>query len=171
MQVIHISGSPGSGKTTLIEWLAENAPAGVRVETVDTDTLLEASETNTARAIVAIRRAAERRGVTLLVFAGILSPESGVTFVFPRRARVTRRWFIDEPSDVLLARFYGRYAAFRGDAAFWRDIASGRHTIPSSREWLADHCADEDWHAARGYTFLSVRAMQARLRSLLDRPQ
>ena len=167
MIVIHISGSPGSGKSTFLK-----SAQSKYVETIDTDEFISdvKNEKDIAKNVTGICHDAFYNNKKIVVFAGILSPESRVIYEFPQTimddASVIS-WFIDEPDWVLLSRFYGRYIQFKEDEEFWLDVASQQSTIPSSREYLADHQYDMTWHQAREYRFMSVERMKDELLVLM----
>lgn len=168
MIVIHISGSPGSGKSTLLESLQSRY-----VHTIDTDEFISdvGNEQDVANRVNDICREAFANEKKIVVFAGILSPESRVFYEFPEKIMDNVSvilWFIDEPNWILLSRFYGRYVQFKEDQEFWLDVASQQSTIPSSREYLADHQYDAEWHQARDYRFLTVEQIKSEFSLLMS---
>jgi len=166
MIIFHISGSPGSGKSTFIEWLAKNMEL-CKIRTIDTDDFISniKNENDLAEIVNNLCEEATMASIEILVFAGILSPESGIIYEFPQMKRIVslELWFVDEPDAVLLSRFYGRYAQFKDDQEFWNEIANKQLTIPSSTEYLSDHQFDITWHRARDYHFISIESMKIQL--------
>jgi adenylate kinase family enzyme len=176
--IFHISGSPGSGKTTLGKKLEDVACV------YDTDDLLTDAETrdivktgliNGHKAAHAlwkktfhdrIARAVETAEKPHVVFVGILNHYSphGKMIQFPKDAQ---KYFIDIPDDRLMRQFYGRYNS-TDDDEFWKGVASGRYQIPGSVYCLRESEKERKWHLERGYKLCSVDAIEKEIRGIIS---
>ena len=172
-RVIHISGSPGSGKTVLGQQLVDDD-----VEVIDTDELISDAEgqelyelRETERHVDALvhwreiflgnlRRAYDQARKHTLIFTGILnhySPDGSVLEMpFPN----TEKYFIDLPLETLVRQFYTRYAKEVGDdAEFWSGVANGRYNIPGSLDYLEEHRKEKLWHVEHDYELYSPESI------------
>jgi len=171
--IMHISGMPGSGKSTLGERIAREL--GVRV--VDTDELIEhktpfgdelsmlekqgprGSPVYLARwreiFSSQIQRdidKAKAAGARIIVFVGILDHfgHGADPITMPQ---ATRRIYISIPVSVLLFQFYTRYTKlFSREDSFWSDLAADRELIPSSKDYMKDAVKTQRWHEENGYS-------------------
>jgi endogenous inhibitor of DNA gyrase (YacG/DUF329 family) len=176
-RIVHVSGSPGSGKTTL----------GLKLsgfDVIDTDELISDAEGETLyqfretgehdRALAHwkkmfqknIQTAYEKSTANTVVFTGILnhwSPDGSILEMpFPN----VEKYFIDMPLAQLIRQFYTRYAKEMGDdAEFWHDIAEERYTIPSSADYLKAHHQEKQWHLEHGYALLSADEIVAHIKA------
>ena len=168
--VFHVSGSPGSGKTTLIDMLKEQMPT---LYAVDTDEILEdhdplvikmrtfkqetqefveawkiAVRTNVQRQI----EIATKNKYRCIVFACILNnmggPLGGIVDI---NDIVKYKYFLVPPLPMLLRRFYVRYETLKDDTEFWDGVASGIYPIPSSDNYIKLHKSEKEWHVSHGY--------------------
>jgi len=162
MIIIHISGSPGSGKSTLNQWVAEHTNQ-TEIQTVEIDDFINNEQSVVLEKISRMINDALKLNTKMLIFFGILSPSTDKIFEFPTKGKeylVTKLWFVDEPNEKLLSQFYGRYMEFKKDTSFWVDVANGMNKIPSSEEWLSFHQYDINWHEKHHYQFMSIKDMK-----------
>jgi len=168
MRVVHISGSPGSGKTTLGRQLA--SPPAVVVK--DTDEFFDGApktiwETAAAwlayvdQSVQEFKRG-QARNATVVVFVGILDGWWGGKHVFYEFKDADALFVLDVPVAHLLRQFYGRYAKLSAPD-FWEDVARSREKIPSSEEKMREHAEDVREHVARGYQHMTRTAIAARV--------
>jgi shikimate kinase len=164
MRIVHISGSPGTGKTTLGQSL-------IGARAIDTDELISDKEGEhikqlkgeealrywsdlfTQRIIECIDKAQHE---LILFFTGILNHHSpdGSILKFP--VPNVRLYFLDLPLPLLLQRFYKRYTKqLSDDAVFWLQVSTNYHVIPSSQEYLRNCAEERAWHLKNGYVVLS----------------
>lgn len=165
MRIIHVSGSPGSGKTTLGDLVGSSL---TNFEIFDTDDLIsdeegedlielrhegkheEAKEMWKSMFTANIMKACDRSSDIL--FTGILnhfSPDGSI-LEFPIAS--AEKYFIDPPRTQLLIQFYGRYTTeLKHDADFWRRVANKELVIPNSLEYLQANEREKAWHVENGY--------------------
>lgn len=167
MRIIHISGSPGSGKTTLGEQLSKLPNTVV----IDTDSILQEEdhqqlaffwgaclhkEGEEFREKCMTKRIndliEEHRKADLIVFTGILNHLSptGITLEFPFIN--AEKYFINIEAIQLLKQSYGRFVfLLETDPEFASDIASGRYVLDNSKDFLAQSQREKDWHLSKNY--------------------
>lgn len=179
-RVVHISGSPGSGKTTLGR---EFCAAGVEV--IDTDELISDSE---GQSLYALRDSGQHEAAlrewqivftrnlrqaytnvsantNTIIFVGILNHFSanGSILELPFEAE---KYFIDLPYEQLLQQFYGRYGIeMKTDTSFWSGVAQGRWDIPSSKDYKLMHEEERTWHTMHAYEMLSPHEITLRIKN------
>jgi hypothetical protein len=180
MPVIHVSGSPGSGKTTLVALLRDCCTV------VDTDELIQDDEhrlLETLRdtgkheeALLKWREILTQKIVTLynhnvglLVLVGILNHCSPNGTPFELAIPLAFKAFLDVPRAELLRRFYGRFGIeLRQDAEFWIGVETGRWGIPSSTEYIRAHEVEKEWHLRHGYELCASEKVEAFIRTRTD---
>jgi hypothetical protein len=182
--VIHISGSPGSGKTTLgEELLLLYGKDAIAVR--DTDDCAETAEfkaidpnDHAQLKLVWLRLVdecvreflAQNADKMAVIFVGILSITFGrqkkedVFYTFPPG---TRLYFLQVDKAQLLRQFYSRIIDHgRRDPALWEEMAYGKGYIHSSSEKLSEIEKDEREHVTHGYEFLSKAAIESKIGQL-----
>jgi gluconate kinase len=184
MRVIHLSGIPGAGKTTLGQKFA--ALEGIVV--VETDGLLTEEDLEELRKlsgtgsfdethiprieawkamfIRVLRKEyyeAIEKGARVILFVGILdqharSPGAIVEMPFADIDKL----FLKVPLRQLLRQFYSRYTKeLYKDEEFWEGVETGRYKIPSSRTFLASVDVQEKWHREHGYVTANPDMVEA----------
>lgn len=168
--VVHVSGSPGSGKTWLVETLKEQMPD---LYAVDTDEILEDHDPlvikmrtfkqETQEFVeawkIAVRANVQRQieiaiqnKYRCIVLAGILNnmggPLGGIVDI---NDMVIYKYFLVPPLPTLLRRFYGRLSTVENGDEFWDGVASGIYPIPSSKKYIKLHNSEKEWHVSHGY--------------------
>lgn len=188
--IVHISGCPGSGKTTL----ANKLRLIEHVSIIDTDELISASS-STGQVLDAARpklstqvfsgvwrmlfgfaaRAAladVRPDTRVVAFVGTLtqfaSEHSCETLeldaILGRSLHMKCFMWVDRVQ--LLRQFYGRY--FHMDSCFWEDIADRRYEIPSSSQKLTEDTAGREWHIAHGYRMAHAGTIHTIVHEMTD---
>lgn len=175
--VVHVAGSPGSGKSFLGSRLAGHAGVAV-IETdlliqhhIDTGNALLALEEDplvtdvqyTAAwrrifgdAIRAAVRDAERRGALVVVLVGILNHwGGGETLDLDQeigKAGVAK-FFLDVDLSIVIARYYTRLSK-RDEygPAWWDGVARGAYAVASSSDLCTSTAQQRAWHLEHGYT-------------------
>ena len=186
--VVHVSGIPGSGKSTLGERIARE----LNLRVVDTDDLiqhntpfgdellkLEAQHEKASPVYLArwreifasqIQREIDKAkvaGVRILIFVGILDHWGHDTDPITIPEPVSK-FYIFIPVPLLLFQFYTRYAKlFSREDSFWSDIAEGRDEIPSSRFYMNDAVKTQRWHEEHGYVSKTADEIYQRISKLL----
>lgn len=183
LEIIHISGNPGSGKSTL----GDEFKGRKGVYVLDTDELVTAIAEKkllkyrdkgqdkkaqeywkefTKAGLSEAHIKAREQGAKLLLIVGILnnfSPDGGILPLPWRRAQ---KLFLDVPSDIILKRFYTRLAGI--EQSYWKDLASGKHVLPSSKEVLESNEKDEKWHLAHGYKMATLSEVKKAIKEALS---
>jgi hypothetical protein len=171
--VIHISGSPGSGKTRLVSMLQEQIPD---IYVIDTDEMLEDSNpivvqmrtlNQSTEAYVTLWKRAVResilhhidmarnQGKKYIVFSGILNNMNGPLGGIVDISDIAhQKYFLAPPLPTLLQRFYVRYETLKNDDEFWEGVSTGIYPIPSSEDYKKSHNKEKTWHTQHGYTIV-----------------
>lgn len=186
--VIHISGTPGSGKTTLGEKIAKARP-DIRV--IDTDDLLR-DDTPQTDELISLERenppgdekygkrwreiftkeihtaidVAAKDGVRVLVFVGILDHWGGPKAVPLLIDNTSYRFYIDIATPQLLRQFYNRICILFTTEKDWNDVANNIHSIPGSDQVIRDAEKSRLWHISHKYELKSSTAIYEFVTSL-----
>jgi len=190
MIVIHVSGTPGSGKTTLGEKFLNYSEISV----VDTDELISQEDEEKLFLLRdtglpedihrPYRRAwkklfrkqlwkahdtALEQGKDIILFTGILnhmSPPPGMVAKMPFIQMA--KYFLDVPLPILLRQFYSRFTKELLDQEeFWEGVAIGRYVIPSSDQYLKDLKEEQAWHLSHGYKLMTSKKIEKKIKRLL----
>ena len=180
LMVVHISGSPGSGKTTLGNRIKKKLnKRGVRV--VDTDELITRDTLGGKELIVLEQEPDDTHYVKrwreifaeeinrtimkyekdhyslVLVFVGILNHWGGPKGNTAEMPEANLKLFLDVPMTTLLKQTYQRYnVEMKDDEEFWRDVAAGRDVIPDSTHIISMATQEREWHDEHGYKFVTA---------------
>lgn len=178
MIILHISGIPGSGKSTLGDKLILNFSARNELRVIDTDSLIQRNTPNGDELLELekfsyedydkrwreifsgeIKKQIEKaqiEQIRVLVFVGILDHFGhGKSPIEIHDA--TYRFYIKIATPQLLFQFYTRYAKlFLNEDTFWSDLAEGREYIPSSTQYIDDEKRAKQWHIDHGYLPISI---------------
>jgi adenylate kinase family enzyme len=173
--IIHVSGMPGSGKTTL----GEELKAHSTITVYDTDEFIRHDNDNGAllQALIdrgasdaeyaeawrgvwtkEFRKAAGTAETTRVVFVGILDhwgPESGE--IFDLQARVfpqLRKYYIDVSLAVLMSRYYRRLCTYPDQ--HWEKTAKGEYHVTGSRDMAKSYEVTRKVHEAAGYSMMNA---------------
>lgn len=161
--IIHISGSPGAGKTTLGEELSKKY--GKLIAVKDTDEFIQreqSEEISRARdeECAMLWRKYVHAGVIqfirdnpnkIIVFVGILDIIVGREPYYYEFDYVTKQFFLDVPLSVLLKRYYTRFVQL----AHWDEIARNEIKIPSSDTYIEETITQKESDARRGYELVT----------------
>jgi shikimate kinase len=157
--IIHISGSPGAGKTTLGEELSKKY--GDLIAVKDTDEFIQreqSEEISNARneECARIWRKYVHAGITqfirnntnkIIVFVGILDIVVGKEPYYYEFDHVTKQFFLNVPLPELLKRYYTRFVQL----AHWDEIARNEIKIPASDTYIEEAITQKESDVRRGY--------------------
>ncbi len=187
VQVVHIAGAPGSGKTTLGRDIARTM-ANVAVKDTDEFIQRDMPEANRLRALAddlagydSEWRAIWRRSVTQFIAANRnkLVIFVGLTDHFASHRRVddesryydltlhcpeAKRFYLDVPMPVLLDQYYGRLSHVPATSRF-----ANENTPGTPRAIVADALNIREYHVAHGYAPASGAEIRAYLVELTAR--
>jgi hypothetical protein len=158
---VHISGSPGSGKTTLGERIEKIFDVIVK----DTDDF-----THDLPKDVSFMHLLDSKIQTFLtnhkkenvVFVGIMDITlDGNTHIYKFKE--------DTPLQILLKRFYSRIIKVgEQDSNFWEDVTNGKEIIPSSQDKISEVFNTKESHLQLGYKPLEEEAIFTLLSNLTE---
>jgi len=177
--VIHISGAPGSGKTTLGNKIASSFPQVLVIDTDDfiqhhteegkkllamekelLDTAME--ESKKVLASLAYKRewsailthkfnqVLQSNPTADIVFVGVLDNFGPLDGSIYDFKEATHRFYLSPPLATVLKQYYGRLAS--NDDNYWRHVASKDYNIQSSHEFIAGFDKYATWHREHGFT-------------------
>ncbi len=190
--IIHISGFPGSGKTTLGELIAKTFK-GVVVQ--DTDEFIQ-HHTKEGKQLMLLEKekkwaeykalwkatmkakiaeVVEVAGNRPVVFVGSLDnfapPVGGGLVIF--KIKADYKFLLNVPLAVLMKRYYSRVyledhrRTKKASADYWAKLADGAYQIASSESIIKDHVGYNMWHERNGYKFLDDKAIMRVLSKVL----
>ncbi len=188
--IIHVSGSPGSGKSTFGEQLKRDFVGKVTV--IDTDDLIthESDDGRELDKLVAdltdtdfvrykrrwteiftkrINAEIARATTGVLIFVGILNhfgpPDGSIVSL----DAATERFFIDLPMKHLLRQLYTRYSKELGqDDEFWTGVAEEKYNIPDSKGVIRESNREKQWHADHGYKLMSTEKIYGAIKRFVS---
>jgi len=189
MILIHVSGTPGSGKTTLGQKFA--ALEGVIV--IDTDDVINAEdqeelmkldkkgppgdihklyreewERRLTRTLWKEYHDAIEKNAKMLLFTGIMNGDPEPGRILPMPFANIEKYFLDLPLPFLLKQYYGRYGKeMSTEDEFWEGVAAKRYKIPSSHTYLNAFKQEKGWHLSHGYIPMDPTAVEQRIRQAL----
>ena len=185
VRVFHVSGFPGSGKSTLGIFLEKHLKSkGVVV--VDTDDLIQHNTPNgdrlaeleqssdvdnwkthneawreifTTEISKTVEKYTKDKNVNTLIFVGILDHFGWGSD--PVEIPECTKFYMDVPEDLLLYRFYSRFGSipFKTDDGYWQNVSNpnNRWDIPGSVDYLKDASKSKNWHKEHGYGVASTK--------------
>ena len=191
--IIHISGIPGSGKTTLGKTLEKIY--GNRIIVYDTDsfiqhhneagkTLLELEKTSSIeeyrKAWIdilsnSIERFVELNKNRIIVFTGILNNFSPDDMIY--RIDADYRFMLDVSLQEILRRYYMRVCddeklrTKEESSDFWNNLAEKNYSISSSKEIVNSYHRDIKWHTDNGYELMTDQSIIREIGRLIDTDQ
>ena len=163
--IIHISGTPGSGKTTLGEELQKIY--GNKIIVYDTDEfiqhhnkegkkLIELEKTLSIEEYKKIWKEILHNKIEefiiknkdkIIVFTGILDNFSPDGTIYEIEA--DHKFMLDVPVNEILKRYYTRLC--KNDQDYWNKVATQDYNINSSKEIINSNQKDIKWHIEHGY--------------------
>lgn len=168
--VVHISGSPGSGKTTLGEWITVKYGNFIAVK--DTDEFIQRGDDEDRRLKKFIETSKEYMDELKsikdrkieefikenpnkhIVFVGLMDHFGLKPFYDMKRAGV--KIFIDIEDSDLLRQYYTRFGTLPSEVgnSLWEDVANGKDYIMSSSEKMKEN--DDIWleHKQHNYRLM-----------------
>lgn len=165
--VVHVSGSPGSGKTTLGEWITKKYGKFIAVK--DTDEFIQRGDdedkrlqnfTEGSKEYMDRLRSIKDRGIhdfvkenptKHIVFVGLMDHFGLKPFYDMKEANV--KFFIDIKNADLLRQYYTRFATLDSTTSrsLWEDVANNRDYILSSEEKMKEN--DDMWNEHRQHNY------------------
>lgn len=170
--IIHISGSPGSGKTTLGEKIQEQY--GDKVLVYDTDDFIQHHnhagkkllELNTASIDeykkvwlhilqTEINNYIKKHKNKIIIFTGILDNFSPDGTIYELKSDY--KFLLNTPLNVILERYYLRICKDENNRTiedsidYWNKLANGIYNINSSNEIIVSYKRDIEWHKQHNY--------------------
>lgn len=154
--IIHISGIPASGKTTLGEKI-EGVYDNKKIIVYDTDNFLNKDYDDNKKWHSEMKKIidkfiSENKG-KIIIFVGILINRLPYGAI-PYKLNADYKFFIDLPLNILLQRYYARECKIK-DKQYWKDLAENYFLVNSSREIIDLYDFEIDWHKKQGYKVLS----------------
>lgn len=144
MLIVHISGSPGAGKTFLGEKLQKRYP---NIIVKDTDEFVLHDE---------IDKFIEEHKNNIIIFTGVLD-----TYKFTNANLL----YLDTPVPQLLEQYYNRLTKL--DEPIWEHVALKRIYIPSSLEKMREIQQTKEQHVKMGYILKSSDEIEQYIASLI----
>jgi broad-specificity NMP kinase len=169
--IIHISGSPGAGKTTLGNELQRLYPNAI---VKDTDEFAKSLSQEDGSFFIKqltrrIQHFIELHSERSIIFVGILDvTNDGITRMVDMNELATHLFYLDVSPEQLLRQFYTRITEHgKSNSNVWKDIAQGRLIVPSSQEKLMDAETSKKHHTELGYAIQSQSGILNSIDSLL----
>lgn len=163
--VIHVSGSPGSGKTYIGNLLEREYPNYIKH--IDTDTLPRDSSARDSKILKIIE---EYGNSKIILFCGIIYIEDNAGYKIKNKNCSKFKWavmpkiknyFIKILPEKLLEQYYTRTVMWyesksgKDKEEFWHNIAICNDIIFSSPDMLIRNKRDSNWHSDNGYLIIS----------------
>lgn len=155
--IIHVSGSPGSGKTTLgehVQELFKNNNCIVK----DLDDFTDDISKDTANVFFEVvhdrtEKFKKQHSTKHIVFVGILDIIiNDEIYVYEFDDKKTHLFYLDPPLPVLLKQFYTRIITIgERDPLFWEEIAEKKFAIPPSDYKIDEALKTKAKHQKIGY--------------------
>lgn len=170
--IIHVSGSPGSGKTTLGNILQEN---NKYIVVKDLDDLTDDLDKNDKDIFFKklhekIIDFIEQNAKKFIVFVGILDIIfDDVIYIYDfKDADVL--FYLDPPMETLLKQFYTRMIKIgEKDETFWSDIAQKKYAIPPSDYKIDEARQTKEEHIKRGYICDSYENIISKIQKIINK--
>lgn len=167
--VIHVSGFPGSGKTTLGEKIKRIR----NVIVIETDEFIQ-HHTKEGKQLLAlegenkwkeykslwkktmkakINTVLEQHKDKIIVFVGSLD-----NFALPGsiyNIKADHKFLLDVPLDELMKRYYLRVAKEKDNEDYWSKLSKGIYRISSSDNIIKNYAKYNKWHKKHNYSFLN----------------
>ena len=173
--IIHISGSPGSGKTTLGNWIVEHLDF---IAVKDTDEFIQRGDEEDRRLegfredeekymneLSALKSRKiedfilENQDKDIVVFVGLMDHFGLKKFYDFKQANL--KYFIDIEPKLLIKQYYTRLIKVSGEIPqIWEDISNGRDYIMSSTEKIHDDKILAREHIDHGYELKTFQNLQ-----------
>jgi len=165
---VHISGSPGSGKTTLGERIEKIFDVTVK----DTDDFTHDLPKDVSFMHLLnskIQTFLENHKKENVVFVGIMDITlDGNTHIY-KFQEDTQLIYLNTPLQILLKRFYSRIIKVgEQDNNFWEDVTQGKEIIPSSQDKIAEVFKTKESHLQLGYKLFEEEEIFTMLSDLIE---
>ena len=192
-KIIHISGFPGSGKTTLGESISKTF--GKSVAVIDTDTFIQ-HNTSEGKLLLTIDNSAtykktwrdilkqkiinfidDNKDKSAIVFVGSLDNWAPTNTIYDPGTIITHKILLNTDLKELLKRYYLRIylteqkLLSEGKEAlckdYWRKLSEGKYHIKGSDEILTEHKKYNTWHHKHSYKLMTDKAILAAIKRML----
>lgn len=171
--VIHISGSPGAGKTTLGKELQLLYPKAIVKDT--DDFAIDLSQEDGPYFIKQLEQRIQSfleentTTTTPIILVGILDVTyKNIPLMVNMKQLTSNLFYLEVPSAQLLRQFYTRIVDIgKNDPVLWEQIAEGRHPIPSSQDKLKDAEISKKQHLDEGYRSMTKKEILSFLKQML----
>jgi hypothetical protein len=173
--LIHISGTPGSGKTFFGAELAKIYPNAIVKDTDDfaQDLSHEDGRLFLNQMNIQIQKFIHDNPDVTIIFVGILDIIiSGVTFLLDMKRWTPHLFYLDIPPAQLLRQFYTRIIDIgKMEPIIWEELAQNKSswTIPSVREKLYEANASKEKHRNAGYNIATKTEIEDFLSQIICR--
>ena len=171
--IIHISGFPGSGKTTLGVKIKKKFP---NLVVKDTDDFIQ-HHTKEGKILLKLEKEIDQGKKTIsnyknawleiiadqidnfisqynnqvIILVGSLDNFAPPGLIF--NVAADYKFMLDIPIQELLARYYGRLS--EQNEKYWQQVSKLNYTILGSEELIKQYKKYNEWHKKKGYKFLS----------------
>lgn len=187
--IIHISGFPGSGKSTLGELIAKTYP---HIAVKDTDEFIQHGTSESKELVQITFDIAQgkdtwahyqriwKRILTLqmqsfvdkhpnqtIVFIGSLDNFGPPDVIFNPKADM--KWVLDVPLPELMRRYYTRICSQHHNVEYWQNLSLSQDSTMSSTDIIREQAKYNAWHNQHGYIFLSDKQILSRLNEFVPR--
>ena len=196
--IIHISGFPGSGKSTIGNKLQSMFKNKVMV--YDTDNFIQ-HHTKEGKQLLAIEKAIGAKTKTpkdykvlwrqiiinkineiilnhkdkIIIFVGSLDNFSWKGEIYD--IHIKHKILLDIKLDELMKRYYLRLSDrdAKGDtndynsSNYWKNVANGTYNIYGSEQIIKDHAKYNKWHKKHNYKFMNEIEIKGYVKKLLNK--
>lgn len=177
MLVVHLSGPPASGKTSLARIFSQQSDVYV----VETEDFISDALAKELQSMIGQKQAEEKWVTTvrehlqiihgtaiakkcrMLIIVGLLCYRSKTLVI----SWVEHKFYLTIPEAELLSRFYSRYANFKEENEFWEKLSKRQLQIPNSADLLKLAEKENRIHKAAGYVQIPPKEVEARIVNLL----
>lgn len=191
--IIHISGFPGSGKTTLGESISKKFP---KLIVYDTDLFIQ-HHISTGKQLLQIEKQIDLKRKTIgdykiawfniikksidefiethpnetIVFVGSLDNWAPPNTIYD--IKCSYKFVLDIPLDELMKRYYTRIClenskVSKASQDYWNKLSKGIYNISSSDEIISKHKKYNEWHEKHHYEFLSDKEIVKKIKEIIS---
>ena len=174
--IMHISGPPASGKTTLGQLIEETfGSSGVIV--IDTDEFIHGNLNSKDlsdwvsildKKFTNVIKKHSDDGTILIIFVGVLEnfgPKEDVAMYELKHVDV--KFYLHIPTVILIQQFYRRICEIK-DIDYWKEVSAGILSIPSSDQMLQNVTTLQLWHIQHEYQLVSVEDIMKQIKLIIS---